>query len=282
MSTQENVVHSRILAGAQSGELLRFSREEVQWEWMSMSARRLKQGEVYSTSTKEEEAAFVILGGKCTAGWGIGEQSIGERKDVFDGLPYCLYLPSANAVTFKAESVCEIAECRVPSHAKLEPKLITPREVVSGLRGGGNASRQIVDIIVPAFPADKLVVIEVYTPGGNWSSYPPHKHDVHNPPAEVDLDEIYYYRIKRPATGFALQRLYSGDHSSDVTIRAKDGDAVLVRSGFHPVVAGPGYDVYYLNFLAGTSRTLAVTEDPSHVWLKSTWNETDPRLPLVR
>jgi len=261
---------------------LRFSREEVQWEWMSMSARRLKQGEVYSTSTKGEEAAFVILGGKCTAGWGTGEQSIGERKDVFGGLPYCLYLPSANAVTFKAESVCEIAECRVPSNAKFEPKLITPKEVVSGLRGGGNASRQIVDIIGPAFPADKLVVIEVYTPGGNWSSYPPHKHDVHNPPAEVDLDEIYYYRIKRPETGFALQRLYSGDHSSDVTIRAKDGDAVLVRSGFHPVVAGPGYDVYYLNFLAGTSRTLAVTEDPSHVWLKSTWNETDPRLPLVR
>jgi 5-deoxy-glucuronate isomerase len=96
------------------------------------------------------------------------------------------------------------------------------------------------------------------------------------------LDEIYYYRIKRPETGFALQRLYSGDHSSDVTIRAKDGDAILVRSGFHPVVAGPGYDVYYLNFLAGTSRALAVTEDPNHVWLKSTWNETDPRLPLVR
>jgi 5-deoxy-glucuronate isomerase len=76
--------------------------------------------------------------------------------------------------------------------------------------------------------------------------------------------------------------LYSGDHSSDLTIRAKDGDAILVRSGFHPVVAGPGYDVYYLNFLAGTSRALAVTEDPNHVWLKSTWNETDPRLPLVR
>jgi 5-deoxy-glucuronate isomerase len=282
MGTQQNVVHSRILAGAQSGELLRFSREDVQWEWMSMSARRLNPGEIYSTSTKGEEGAFLILGGKCTAGWGAGERSIGERTSVFDGLPYCLYLPSGNAVTFKAESVCEIAECRVPSIARLEPKLITPKEVVSGLRGGGNASRQIVDIIGSGFPADKLVVIEVYTPGGNWSSYPPHKHDVHNPPAEVDLDEIYYYRIKRPETGFALQRLYSGDHSSDVTIRATDGDAVLVRSGFHPVVAGPGYDVYYLNFLAGTSRALAVTEDPNHVWLKSTWSETDPRLPLVR
>jgi 5-deoxy-glucuronate isomerase len=126
------------------------------------------------------------------------------------------------------------------------------------------------------------VVIEVYTPGGNWSSYPPHKHDVHNPPAEVDLDEIYYYRIDRPAEGFALQRLYAADNSSDTVVRVNDGDAVLVRSGFHPVVAGPGYNVYYLNFLAGTSRTLAVTEDPNHLWLKATWNELDPRVPLVR
>jgi 5-deoxy-glucuronate isomerase len=282
MSAQQNVVHSRLLADGESGEMTRFSREDVQWEWMSMSARRLNPNEAYSAATHGEEAAFVILAGRGTAEWGNGQHSIGKRKNVFDGLPYCLYLPSGNAVTFKAETVFEIAECRVPSNAKLEPKLITPSDVVTGLRGGGNASRQIVDIITPAFPADKLVAIEVYTPGGNWSSYPPHKHDVHNPPAEVDLDEIYYYRIKHPETGFALQRLYSVDQSRDVTVRAKDGDTVLVRSGFHPVVAGPGYDVYYLNFLAGSSRALAVTEDPSHVWLKSTWKDTDPRLPLVR
>ena len=165
---------------------------------------------------------------------------------------------------------------------KLQPKLITPQDVQSSLRGGGNASRQIVDIIAPDFPADRLVAIEVYTPGGNWSSYPPHKHDVHNPPVEVDLDEIYYYRVDRPKEGFALQRLYSYDKPDDVIVRAADGDAVLVRSGYHPVVAGPGYNVYYLNFLAGTSRTLAVTEDANHVWLKSTWREMDPRLPLVR
>lgn len=282
MRNLQNVVHSKTRADGEAGELLRFSREDVQWEWMSLFVRRLNPGESYLAATKGEEAAFLILGGKCTAEWGDGEHAIGGRKNVFDGLPYCLYLPDGNSVTFKAETVCEIAECRVPSKAKLEPKLITPNDVVSGMRGGGNASRQIVDIIGPTFPADKLVVIEVYTPGGNWSSYPPHKHDVHNPPAEVDLDEIYYYRIKRPDTGFALQRLYAEDQSNDVTVRAKDGDAVLVRSGFHPVVAGPGYDVYYLNFLAGTSRVLAVTEDPNHVWLKSTWKDIDPRLPLVR
>jgi 5-deoxy-glucuronate isomerase len=159
--------------------------------------------------------------------------------------------------------------------------LVTPADVVSSLRGGGNASRQIVDVIGPAFPADKLMVIEVYTPGGNWSSYPPHKHDVHNPPGEVDLDEIYYYRIGQPE-GFALQHLYAGKHAGEQTLQPRDGDTVLVHSGYHPVVAGPGYDVYYLNFLAGSSRALAVTEDPKHVWIRSTWDHTDPRLPLVR
>jgi 5-deoxy-glucuronate isomerase len=282
MSSRPNVVHSRHLADGHFGELLNFTRESVQWDWMSMSVRRLAPGETYDASTRGEEAAFVLLSGRCAADWGAGEKTIGERKSVFDGLPYCVYLPTGHSVRFAAGSVCEIAECRVPSESKREPQLITPADVVTGLRGGGNASRQIVDIIRPDFPADKLVVIEVYTPGGNWSSFPPHKHDVHNPPTEVDLDEIYYYRIDRPREGFALQRLYSPDKSQDFTVRAEDGDAVLVRSGYHPVVAGPGYNVYYLNFLAGTSRTLAVTEDPDHVWLKSTWNGTDPRLPLVK
>jgi len=282
MSSRPFVVHSRHLPDGHSGELLHFSRESVGWQWMSMSVRRLAPGEIYETATRGEEAAFVLLGGRCTSDWGAGQKSIGERKNVFDGLPYCLYLPTGHTTKFTADTVCEIAECRTPSDAKREPRLVTPHDVFSGLRGGGNASRQIVDIIRPDFPADKLVVIEVYTPGGNWSSYPPHKHDVHNPPAEVDLDEIYYYRIDRPKEGFALQRLYSPDKSQDLTVRAEDGDAVLVRSGYHPVVAGPGYNVYYLNFLAGTSRTLAVTEDPNHVWVKSTWSATDPRLPLVK
>jgi 5-deoxy-glucuronate isomerase len=247
-----------------------------------MAVHRLAPGQVHSAATHGEEAAYVILGGRCTADWGAGPQSIGSRKNVFDGLPYCVYLPTDHSIKFTGETEVEIAECRVPSTAKFQPRLITPQNVASGLRGGGNASRQIVDIIPSGFPADKLVVIEVYTPGGNWSSFPPHKHEVHNPPVEVDLDEIYYYRIDRPREGFALQRLYASDNSSDVTVRAVDGDAVLVRSGYHPVVAGPGYNVYYLNFLAGTSRTLSVTEDPNHVWLKSTWKDIDPRLPLVR
>jgi 5-deoxy-glucuronate isomerase len=281
MTGKDFIAPSKKLAPNQSGELVHLSREEASWQWMSFFVRRLAPSEVYRVSTPAEEAVFVVLGGRCRANWGEGDRQIGRRDNVFSGLPYALYLPAGNTVTFQAETVCEIAECRVPSTAKLLPKLIAPSEVATNIRGGGNASRQIVEVIGPDFPADKLVVFEVYTPGGNWSSYPPHKHDVHNPPQEVDLDEIYYYRIAQP-DGFALQQLYTQDRSRDLMLRAHDGDTVLVRDGFHPVVAGPGYDVYYLNFLAGTARTMSVTEDPKHVWLRSTWKDTDPRLPLVR
>ncbi len=281
MSEREVVIHSSELPPQQSGELLHFSRQQAGWEWMSLFVRRLQPGDVFRTITETEEAAFVLLSGTCLVDWGQGSQRIGKRETVFEGFPFAVYLPARNIVTFTAGTVCEIAECRAPSTAKLEARVITPRDIASNLRGGGNASRQIVDIITPAFPADKLMVIEVYTPGGNWSSYPPHKHEVHNPPAEVDLDEIYYYRI-RQREGFALQHLYSGAKTGEHTVKAHNGDAVLVHDGYHPVVAGPGYDIYYLNFLAGSARALSVTEDTQHTWIRETWKETDPRLPVVR
>jgi 5-deoxy-glucuronate isomerase len=281
MKLDTSIVHSLRTPPPQSGELLRFSRQEVGWEWMSFAIHRLLPADTLSLQTQGEEMVLVLLSGQCAADWGEGKVPIGGRKTVFDGLPYALYLPSGHSVTLKAETVCEIAECRVPSTASLLPRLIRPQEISSNLRGGENASRQILDVLPPEFPADKLVVVEVYTPGGNWSSYPPHKHEIHNPPAEADLDEIYYYRMKG-AHAFAFQNLYSSDRTRSSVLKVHDGDAVLVRDGYHPVVAGPGYDVYYLNFLAGTSRSMMVTEDPEHVWLRSSWKETDARLPLVR
>jgi 5-deoxy-glucuronate isomerase len=281
MRESDVLVHSQNLDSGQAGELLRLSRQEAKWEWMSFFVRRLFPGDVYHAEIEGEEAAFVLLGGICFADWGQGAQRIGKRKNVFDGFPYAVYLPSGNKISFQAETNCEIAECRVPSEARLVPKLITPQDVVSSLRGGGNVSRQIVELINPDFPADRLIVVEVYTPGGNWSSYPPHKHDVHDPPNEVDLDEIYYYRMKQPEA-FAFQYLYSADNAEGRILKTKDGDAILVRSGYHPVVAGPGYDIYYLNFIAGSARTMAITEDPQHAWIRSTWKETDPRVPLVK
>ncbi len=283
MSDNTVLVHSLPLPAHQAGELLHLPRQKADWEWMSFDVVRLLPGDIFRAHTEQEEAAFVLLGGTCQCDWGHGKKPIGRRENVFDGLPFTLYLSTQSEVSFKAETICEIAACRVPSETHLESKLITPSDVANSLRGGGNVSRQIVDVIPPSFAAEKLVVIEVYTPGGNWSSYPPHKHDTHNPPAEVDLDEIYYYRIPRPE-GFAFQYLYGGggENSRGNIVKAVDGDVVLVRNGYHAVVAGPGYDVYYLNFLAGSSRALAVTEDPQHSWIRSTWNAPDPRLPLVR
>jgi len=282
MLADANVVRSNVLRPDQAGELVRFTREQAGWNWMSFAVHRLLPGQKIELMTDGEELVLVILGGRCLADWGQQEQLIGKRGNVFDGLPYALYLPTANHVRMTAETVCEIAECRAPSHARLEPRLVAPPDVFSALRGGENASRQVLDVLGSDFPADKLVVFEVYTPGGNWSSYPPHKHDVDNPPLEVDLDEIYYYRMKDPQ-GYALQNLYNHQPSPrDEVIKVHDGDTVLVRDGYHPVVAGPGYDTYYLNFLAGSSRAMAVTDDPDHVWLRSTWKQPDVRLPLVR
>jgi 5-deoxy-glucuronate isomerase len=277
---QDSVVRAGNLPSDQAGEMVGFTREQAGWEWMSFAATRLLPGQLLELASRDEEMALVLLGGQCIANWGAGEHAIGSRANVFDGLPYSLYLPAGHRTTLKAETICEIAECRVPSKARLEPRLVTPKDVETSLRGGENASRQIVDVIPTSFPADKLVVVEVYTPGGNWSSYPPHKHDVDQPPVEVDLDEIYYYRMK-DGRGFALQNLYRSDGSRESLVKVHDGDVVLVRDGYHPVVAGPGYDTYYLNFLAGTARTMTVTEDPQHVWLRSTWKHADPRLPLV-
>jgi 5-deoxy-glucuronate isomerase len=279
MSPQDFLVHSRQSKDGR-GDLLSLPRELADWEWMSFFVHRLAPGQSRTVGSENEETVIILLGGKCVADWGEGQHRIGDRAHVFDGLPYAIYLPAASRADLRAETSCELAECRVPSTAPLKPQLITPKDVKTNLRGGGNASRQIVDVMPPDFPADKLMVVEVYTPSGNWSSYPPHKHDVHNPPTEVDLDEIYYYRMDRPG-GYAHQRLYIRDGQRDLTLTVRDGDAVLVRDGYHPVVAGHGYNVYYLNCLAGSARQLATTEDPDHVWVRSTWNQVDPRVPMV-
>ena len=141
---------------------------------MSFFVRRLSPSASYKLRSVNEEVAVVLLGGQCFADWGEGKQLIGERANVFAGLPYAIYLPAGSRLQLQAETECEFAECRVPSAARLKPGLVRPSDVVTTLRGGGNASRQIVDVMPPNFPADKLMVVEVYTPSGNWSSYPPH------------------------------------------------------------------------------------------------------------
>ena len=251
-------------------------------QYLSFEVRKLAPGGKYDRETGANELAIVVLAGVCSVKTPLGEwQQIGGRTSVFDGLPYTLYLPVGTAFTVSAETDCDLAFCYCRAEEQHPAHLVTPEEVRIEIRGGGNATRQIHHILTPEFPAHRLLIVEVFTPAGNWSSYPPHKHDVHNPPAEVDLEEIYYYRLDRPE-GYAVQKVYTKDRRIDETLTVRDGELVLIPEGYHPVVAAHGYNVYYLNALAGSARSMAASDDPDYAWVRGSWREQDPRLPMVK
>jgi 5-deoxy-glucuronate isomerase len=157
------------------------------------------------------------------------------------------------------------------------PIVIRPEDVEVEIRGAGNATRRIHHIVKPDFPADRLLVVEVYTPAGNWSSWPPHKHDVDNMPHEAVLEEIYYYQLRRPE-GWGIQRLYrrDGESGRDALWAVRHGELVLVTDGYHPFAAAHGYDAYYLNALAGDRRTMACSDDPDLAWTRAAWADLEP------
>lgn len=255
------------------------------WEFIHFQARRLDAGGSWRFDTGEHELALVALGGSFHAESSRGSwRDIGGRATVFAGPPHALYLPRDTALTLSADAPCTFAAAWVRAEQAFAPRRITPADVGVELRGGDNASRQINSIIPPGFPCQRLVVVEVYTPGGNWSSYPPHKHDVHrvSPDGtllEADLEEIYFYQHGR-AEGYAIQRVYSDDRSLDELVTARHNEVVLVPAGYHPVTAPPGYTTYYLNVLAGSAQSLANSDDPAFAWVKDTYTGLDPRVPL--
>ena len=252
------------------------------FEYLELAVRQLAAGEQLEEDTAGRELGLVMLGGTCAVESSAGSwDSVGGRANVFSGLPHALYLPIATRFRLAAVTACDIAFCYCRASRACPARLVTPDDVEVEIRGGGNATRQINHILKPDFPADRLLIVEVYTPSGNWSSYPPHKHDVHNPPGEVDLEEIYYYRVDDPK-GYAIQKVYTPDRRIDQTLTVRDGELVLVPEGYHPVVAAHGYNVYYLNALAGSARSMAASDDPDYAWVRQTWREKDPRLPLVR
>jgi 5-deoxy-glucuronate isomerase len=251
------------------------------FEFLTLRSLQLSHGEQFQEETRDCELGIVLLGGTCSIKSSRGSwTNIGKRPNVFAGMPYALYLPIETAFTLTANSSCDIALCYCQAEQSFPARLVTPSDVAIEIRGAGNATRQINSIFPPDFPAHRLIVVEVYTPAGNWSSYPPHKHDVHNPPGEVDLEEIYYYRIDKPE-GYAIQKVYTADRHLDETITVRDGEMVLIPEGYHPVVAAHGYNVYYLNALAGSARSLAASDDPNHLWVRQDWHEKDPRVPVV-
>ena len=265
-----------------SGETQSILPQSVGFEYLTFSVRSLVKGETFADETGSRELCVVLLGGRVSVASSAGRWSnIGKRAHVFNGLPTALYLPVGTTFSVKAESDCEVALAYCPAERSFPARLINPEDVEVEVRGGGNATRQLNHILKAEFPADRLLIVEVYTPSGNWSSYPPHKHDVHNPPAEVDLEEIYYYKIDRPE-GYAIQKVYTADGRIDETLTVRDGELVLIPEGYHPVVAAHGYNAYYLNALAGSARSMAASDDPNYAWVRPLWNEVDPRVPLVK
>jgi len=264
---------------------------EAGWEYLNFEARTMKKGRIWSHNTGNNEFLIVLMGGNFSVESDSGNwKTSNGRKDVFSGLPHGLYLPPETQFTLTADSeILDIAcsWCKTDHH--FPASFITPADVEKmGIeyRGGDNASRQINRLLPPGSACHKLVCVEVYTPSGNWSSFPAHKHDTRKvDPAsgkiiEAKLEEIYFYKIDKPQ-GFALQKVYTDDRSLDEIAEAHHNDVVLIPKGYHPVIAGHGYNVYYLNFLAGSDQSLASSDDPDHKWIYGTWKGMDPRIPMV-
>ena len=227
------------------------------------------------------ETAVVGLDG---GAFRVGELSLPGRASVWEGLPSAAYLPAGTrAVVAPIGEFVTVAVANAPSSGRPTadaPVAIGPDEVVVEVRGAGNATRQINHIITPDFPAHRLEVVEVYTPSGNWSSWPPHKHDTDDMPREAVLEEVYSYRFRRPEA-WGVQRLYGGSVEGLWAVR--DGETVIVRDGYHPFVATHGDDAYYLNALAGDIRTMACSYDADLDFVREQWSAMtpDPRVPLV-
>jgi 5-deoxy-glucuronate isomerase len=262
-----------------AGSWDRVTPRSAGWRYLSFEVFT----ESFSREADDVETVLVPLRGTCRVEASGRTWEIGGRENVFAGMPSALYLPCDTSV--EAEVGGEVAVCGARCERKREPVLISPSDIEIEVRGAGNATRQINHIVKPDFPAERILVVEVYTPSGNWSSYPPHKHDEDHGEREAVLEETYYFRTRHePSGAFGMQRLYSPAHDLDLTVTVRDGDLLLVPHGYHTTCAAHGYDLYYLNALAGDRRTMAAADDPDLVWIRPAWAEleADPRVPLVR
>jgi 5-deoxy-glucuronate isomerase len=261
-----------------AGTWSRVTPKDAGWRYLTFGVEKLA-GKV-ERETGGKEVAVVLLDGACAVGVEGSVFELGPRAGVFASLPWTVYLPRDTSYVIEGDA--ELAVASAPVEQRLEPVLQRPEEVGVEVRGAGNATRQVNNMIQPGFPAERILVVEVLTPAGSWSSYPPHKHDEDRWPDETVLEEVYYYRASAPE-GFAFQRLYSPPRGVDETWTVRDGDLVLVPYGYHAFSAAPGYDFYYLNALAGDRHSMAYSDDPDLAWIRDSWAgmEIDPRVPLV-
>src|SRR4051812_8579200 len=251
-----------------SGRVSHVTPKSAGWTYVGFDLHRLLPGESVAAETVKREVCLVFVTGKGTASAG-GEPlgSLGGRKTPFDGKPWSVYVPEGSSWSVTAETDLELAVCSAPGlGGGLPVRVIAPDGLGQEVRGKGTNTRYVTNILPEGEPADSLLVVEVITPGGHTSSYPPHKHDRDALPAESYLEETYYHRLN-PPQGFAFQRVYTDDRSLDEAMAVEDGDVVLVPRGYHPCAACHGYDLYYLNVMAGPKRTWKFYNAPEHAWL---------------
>jgi 5-deoxy-glucuronate isomerase len=240
---------------------------------LDFSLLKLDPGQSWSGESGDREILAVILGGR--ASFTVGGHTfpdVGGRPDVFSGKPHSVYIPAGTPVTITAAGPVEIALPSAPSELAVEPYVIEPARVVAGRWGAANFSRPyhqiLTEISQPDLPAARLIVGETFTPSGNWSTYPPHRHTYDNLPVEAQHEEMYYFRVK-PGDGFGISRVYTDDgYEENFTVR--DHAMQMMPAGYHTVVSAPGYTTYFLWFLAGTQRTQGALEDANLSWVSRT------------
>ncbi|MBW8733128.1 MAG: 5-deoxy-glucuronate isomerase [Asticcacaulis sp.] len=250
------------------GRVLDITPESAGWDHVGFSLYRRTAGEAVAGLDAARETCLVLVSG--TADITVGDQvfvSVGGRKSPFeDAAPGAVYIPAGVSWRVVAKGAIELAVCTAPGGGDYPPRLIPADEMSREVRGKDTNTRLVRNILPQDRSAHSLLVVEVVTPSGHWSSYPPHKHDTATDGEETALEETYYHRLD-PPQGFAFQRVYTDDRSVDETVCVEDGDVVMVPEGYHPVGAPHGYTLYYLNVMAGPDRRWIFRNDPAHEWI---------------
>nr|WP_306266071.1 5-deoxy-glucuronate isomerase [Pararhizobium sp. IMCC3301] len=250
-----------------TGKVHDITPQSADWGYVGFALHRLEPGDSVAEHSGDREVILVLVEGKATisgAGQDFGE--LGERMSVFErGKPHCVYIPNGQDWSATATTRCELAVCSAPGKGNYPAQRIT--DIGFEERGKGANTRFIHPIAMEERDiADSLLVTEVFTPQGNWSSYPPHRHDEDNFPEMTYLEETYYHRLN-PKQGYGIQRVFTEDGSLDETMAVSDGDVVLVPKGHHPCGSPYGYEMYYLNVMAGPLRKWRFKNHPDHDWI---------------